>query len=128
MEEIMSKMHIWIGYTTKSKSEFSQYFIINNNLENDKKEEPSFCNDLNITWYDEDLIGIYKSDSNDNLQITLEELPISPDEIKKAYDVCLDLNITKANALFYYADAELVVFDLEKKYNELIYIGCYDWD
>lgn len=97
-ENIMSKVHIQIGYTTKSKSEFSRYFIINENT------GLSFCR-VNITWYDEDLIGVYKSDFNDNLQTTLEELPISPDEIKKIFHICTNMNITKANALFYYADA-----------------------
>ena len=121
-ENIMSKVHVWIGYTTKSKLEFSRYFIINENTGS------SFCSDLNIAWYDEDLIGVYKSDFNDNLQTTLEELPISPDEIIKAYHICLNMNITKANAMFNYADADLAVLDLKKKYNDLIYIGCYDWD
>lgn len=124
----MSKVHVWVGYTTKTKIEFSNYFEISKNAINKELGGCLFCNDININWYDDDLIGVYKSDSNDDLRVTLDELPISPEEIEKVYSVCLEKNIAKANALFYYADADIVISNTNKKYNGLTYIGCFLWD
>jgi hypothetical protein len=124
MENVMSKIHIWIGESGKSKAEFSEYYIdINLGI-----KESQFCKDLNINWYDDDLIGVYKSDSNNDLQITIKELPISPEKIQEVYELCIRKEIQQANALFYYADSNLLVNDKNKKYNDLTYIGCFDWD
>lgn len=124
-EEVMSKVHVWVGYTTKTKLEFSNYFKISKDAVNEGLGGCLFCKDININWYDDDLIGVYKSDSNDDLQVTLDELPISPEEIEKVYSVCLEKNVVKANALFYYADANIVISNTTKKYNGLTYIGCF---
>ena len=128
MEDIMSKIHIWVGESKKSKKEFSEYFQNNQNDIDLGIGSCPFCKDIGINWYDDDLIGVYKSDSNNDLKITLDELPISPQKTQEVYNICMSKNIKNANALFYYSDANLIITNKDKKYNDLIYIGCIDWD
>lgn len=123
----MSKVNIWVGFINMSKNEFSAYFQIDQNDVEKGSGGCQFCKDVDINWYDDDLIGVYKSDSNEDLNITLEELPIAPEEIEKVYNKCLEKNIKKANALFYYADSEVTV-DENKKYNDLFYIDLFNWE
>lgn len=124
----MSKIHIWVGETQKSDEEFYKYF--ENNMEDIRKEISGspFAKDIGIIWYDDDFIGIYKSDSNNDLRIALDELPISPEKMQEVYDICINKNIKNANALFYYADGSITIIDKSKKYNDLTYIGCIDRD
>ncbi|MBC8137522.1 MAG: immunity 22 family protein [Fibrella sp.] len=43
-------------------------------------------------------------------------------------EACDAKGFTKANAMFFYTDAELQIPDPNKKYNDLTYIGVFDWN
>ncbi|MGI4737445.1 MAG: immunity 22 family protein [Janthinobacterium lividum] len=121
----MSKIHVWLGMSSKSEEEFSRYFEINQADKEAGIGASQFDKDIHIKWYDDDLIGVYYSTSDD-LAAALDELPTSPPSIQAISDKCAALDITHANALFYYEDADLRVVDSTKKYNELTYLGIFD--
>jgi hypothetical protein len=121
----MSKIHVWIGMSSKNREEFSQYFAINPADRDAGIGASQFDKDIHIKWYDDDLIGVYYSETTD-LEAALDELPTSPESLAAISDKCQELGITEANALFYYEDADLVIAEPDKKYNELTYIGVFD--
>jgi len=121
----MAKIHVWIGMSSQSREEFSRYFEINPADREAGIGASQFDKDIHIKWYDDDLIGVYYSDTPD-LEAALDELPTSPDSLAAIADKCRELGITEANAMFYYEDADLVISEPDKKYNELTYIGVFD--
>jgi hypothetical protein len=123
---VASKIHVWIGVSPKSREEFSQYFIIN--LEDRAAEigTSQFGKDVNIQWYDDDLIGVYYNEANTALEEAVEEIPTSPNSIQEIRERCAELNINKANAMFYYEDAELRIIQPKEKYNGLTYLGVFN--
>jgi len=133
----MSEIHIWIGFTTKTHQEFDQYFDQKNAFLFDaqgNEKDPSqivlsqFSKDLGKLYsFDEDFLNIYYNPGSDDLQLALEELSdIDLPELLK--DICYSKGIKKANAMFSYTDADLQVNDVDKKYNDLTYLGVFEWD
>lgn len=122
---VMTKIHVWAGKTSQNGDDFSQYFEINSADKDAGIGASQFDKDIHIQWYDDDLIGVYHSDTND-LDAALDELPTSKSLLATIREKCLALGITEANALFYYQDAELEITEPDKKYNELTYIGVFD--
>lgn len=123
---VMIKIHVWVGLNEESEESFAAYFEIN---EEDKEAgvgASQFDKDLGTSWYDDDLIGSYYTDESEDLEQILDELPVLPDTLELINGACQQLKIEKANAIFYYEDAELEVKDTEKKYNGLTYIGVFD--
>jgi hypothetical protein len=121
----MSKIHVWLGMSSKSQEEFSRYFEINQADKEAGVGASQFDKDIHIKWYDDDLIGVYYS-ASDDLDAALDELPTSSAAIQAIAARCAELDITQANAMFYYEDADLKIADPNKKYNELTYLGVFD--
>jgi Immunity protein 22 len=120
------KIHVWIGKTTQSREEFSRYFEINEADRDQGIGASQFDKDLQIKWYDDDLIGVFYNDEDDSLETAIDEIPTSPQAIEQVQARCEELGITEANAMFYYEDAELTVPDPDRSYNELTYLGSFD--
>ena len=123
---VMTKIHIWIGMSAKSREEFSRYFIAYPTEQQASISASQFAKDLRIRWYDDDLIGVYYNENSDALEQALDELPVHPNTIQQVQAKCTDLKIERANAMFYYEDAELEVAEPNKVYNDLLYIGKFD--
>ena len=127
----MSKVHIWVGSSSKSDKEFGKYFKLddqNKDLDSPNYKICQFCLDLGLTTYDDDFIGVYKTEDIQKVSIFLEELSVSDTEYKKIDQLCLEKGFSKINAMFYYTDSELEIRDSEKKYNDLTYLGYFDTD
>jgi hypothetical protein len=122
----MDKIHVWIGYTSKTKEEFGEYFKINEEDKNKGIGASQFDKDIGINWYDDDLIGVYKSDTADNLEQTIDEIPTSNETLEAIKNRCKELGVDKANAMFYYTDAEIIIEDNEKLFNGIQYLGLFD--
>lgn len=133
----MSKIHVWIGLTEKTQKKFNQYFDQKNAFLFDSQgneKNPSeitlsqFSKDLGkSTSFDEDFLTIYYNPDSDDLNLALEELA-DVDSPKLLIEACDAKGITKANAMFFYTDAEIHIPDPNKKYNDLTYIGVFDWN
>jgi hypothetical protein len=121
----MTKIHIWAGVTSQSTEDFQQYFEINTVDRDAGIGASQFDKDVNMNWYDDDLIGVYYSDADD-LDTALDMLPVSVNALAVIRATCIEKGVNKANALFYYEDAELEIKDRDKKYNGLTYIGVFD--
>ncbi|MBP2619539.1 immunity 22 family protein [Chryseobacterium jejuense] len=122
----MSLIHVWIGKTDKSLEEFEEYFDLDSFYESEEGEDferCGFCKEVTFSEsYGEDFIGLdYKEDPT-SLEDILDEIPSSK-IIPLIVDKCNALNITEANAMFYYRDAELPKPEIGKKYNDLYYVG-----
>jgi hypothetical protein len=122
---VMTKIHIWAGMTSQSTEDFQQYFEINTVDRDAGIGASQFDKDVNMNWYDDDLIGVYYSDSDD-LDMALDMLPVSVNALVVIRATCIGKGVNKVNALFYYEDAELEIKDRDKKYNGLTYIGVFD--
>lgn len=132
----MDKIHIWIGLFLKSEHEYWNYFdqskayaFDENGRERNETERQysQFSKDIGEpTMYDPDFIGIYYNGTSNDLDLAIEATPDSGlyESIKEH---CLEMGIESANAMFYYTDSELTLTRPERKYNELTYIGCFDW-
>ncbi|ELY4677571.1 immunity 22 family protein [Cronobacter turicensis] len=129
-----NKVHLWIGSNFLSEEDYMAYFELDYSTEGDI-DDPNykvcgFCRDLGIKWYDEDFIGIIPREENEvSLDILLEEAAVDEDEIKNVRAKCKSLGIKKANAMVWYADAELNIKpDPSISYNGLKYIGLFEGD
>lgn len=123
----MDTIHVWLGTISSSVEEFNQYFAINPDDRDAGISASQFDKDVYIKQYDDDLIGVYYQQDNDNLDNAIEEIPTASADIEQLIrDKCAELGIAKANAMFYYTDADLEVSDVAKKYNGLTYIGAFD--
>ena len=132
----MSKIHVWIGLTEKTQKEFERYFDQRNAFLFDSQgneKSPSeiilsqFSKDLGKSHsFDEDFLTIYYNPNSDERDLALEELA-DLDSRELLMEACDAKGITKANAMFFYTDAELQIPDPGKRYNDLTYIGVFDW-
>lgn len=126
-----NKIHLWIGSNFLSDIEYMKYFQLD--YEHEDIESPEyiacqFCKDLNILWYDEDFIGVLpRFDKNVELPLLLENA-VGEDVFPIIIDKCNLLEITEANALFWYQDPELKIVNPKESYNGLKYIGEFEGD
>jgi Immunity protein 22 len=111
--------------SSKNEKAFSRYFEINPVDKELGVGASQFDKDVNIKWYDDDLIGIYYSESDD-LDTAIDEIPTSPSSLDEIRNRCDELGISKANAMFYYEDSELQIADASKKYNGISYLGVFN--
>ncbi|MGJ8739170.1 immunity 22 family protein [Zobellia laminariae] len=122
--DYLDRIFLWLGKTSKNQIEFDEYFKL------DYSNNPKicgFCKDIGTKWYDEDFIGYLKFDEEMSITDILEEVPISRDDINKVLIKCEELNIRRANAVYWYS-GEIETPSQNKSYNELPYIGEYDLD
>ena len=130
-----NKIHLWIGTTFKEEFSYQKYFELDYSTEGDL-ESPlykicDFCKDIGQLWYDQDFIGIIpRFEKEIPLDSILQYSSIHISEWEKIKDICKTLyNISKANALFWYADADLEIPKPYKiEYNGLKYIGVFEGD
>lgn len=123
---VTSRIHVWLGLTSQSRAEFARYFELSEADRVQGRGASQFDKDLQIKWYDDDLIGVYYNDADDRLAAALDEVPTSPQAIEQMQARCAALGFTRANALFYYEDAGLTVAAPDKHYNGLTYLGSFD--
>ncbi|MDR2904520.1 MAG: immunity 22 family protein [Helicobacteraceae bacterium] len=116
---IMNKIFLWVGFTSKSEQEYWDYF-------SPKNGQPQFCFDTDLDWLDEDFMGYYYSNDTDDLKIAIENTPESG-LYDIMYDSCISKGIKKANAMFYYTGNDIDVINENRKYNDLTFIGVFDW-
>ncbi|AVB21596.1 MULTISPECIES: immunity 22 family protein [Pseudomonas syringae group] len=132
--EKYEKVHLWVGTNFSSESDYKKYFELDYSTEGDfddpKYKLCGFCKDVNIKWYDEDFIGIIPRHENEvEVDEILKDAAIDQSEWLRAKAACASLGILKANAVFWYADADLIVSPSDKNtYNGLIYIGLFEGD
>lgn len=134
MPEKYNKVHLWIGTNFSDESEYLKYFELDYSVEGDF-DDPTyklcdFCKDIGLNWYDEDFIGIIPRYENEvELDAILEEAAIDESEKERVKSECLKNGIDKANAIFWYADAELKLpTPIKNNYNGLKYIGLFEGD
>lgn len=116
----MDKIFLWLGFTSKSEKEYWDYFSQNNGI-------AQFCGDVGLEWLDEDFIGYYYNKDSDNLRTAIENTPDSS-LYDIMYNLCISKGIKTANAMFYYTGDNISPIDETKKYNDLTYIGVFDWE
>ncbi len=127
-----NKVHLWIGASFVPEAEYNAYFELDHSTDIDAPDYKvgGFCRDIGKRWYDEDFIGIIpRSDKLLSLDELLEEAAVYEEEKPKIKAICHELGITKANALLWYQDEELVINKPYKEnYNGLQYIGLFEGD
>ncbi|MFZ4931761.1 immunity 22 family protein [Chryseobacterium sp. Mn2064] len=129
-----NKIHLWIGTTFKPEEEYQKYFELDYSTEGDfdnpKYKLCEFCKDIGKVWYDQDFIGIIpRFEEEVSLDEILEESSTDPEEWDSIKDFCHQNGIEKANAVFWYADGDLVVpKPYRTAYNGLQYIGMFEGD
>lgn len=131
MSDEAKAIHIWVGSNFSKEEEYMSYFELDYSIEGDF-DDPSyklcgFCKDIGIVWYDEDFIGIIpRREQEVSLDDILAEAAIDDDELPVAKARCDALGIKKANAIFWYQDADLVLKKpIKDSYNGLKYIGVF---
>ncbi|XLX40460.1 immunity 22 family protein [Ectopseudomonas mendocina] len=127
-------VHVWVGSNFSQEDEYMSYFEIDHSTEGDF-DDPNyklcgFCRDLGIVWYDEDFIGIIpRCEHEVSLDEILTEAAVDEDELPLVKARCEKLGIKKANAIFWYQDADLVLEQpIKDSYNGLKYIGVFQGD
>jgi len=127
-------VHVWVGSNFSKDDEYMSYFEIDHSTEGDF-EDPNyklcgFCRDVGIVWYDEDFIGIIpRCEHEVSLDEILTEAAVDEDELPLVKARCEALGIKKANAIFWYQDADLVLEQpIKDSYNGLKYIGVFQGD
>ncbi|MBI6783150.1 immunity 22 family protein [Pseudomonas syringae] len=132
--EKYEKVHLWVGTNFSSESDYKKYFELDYSTEGDF-DDPNyklcdFCKDVNTKWYDEDFIGIIpRRETEVEIDEILNDAAIDQSERVRAETACKSLGILKANAIFWYADADLVVSpSANNSYNGLSYIGIFEGD
>lgn len=129
----MSKVHIWAGINHDDTDVFEKYFELDYSdpdldIDDPKYNVCQFCKDIGERWYDEDLIGVFRTEELRNIKEFLGELSVSSEVGIEIQDTCIEKGFESINSMFYYMEPELVISDLNKFYNKLIYIGVFDTD
>ena len=128
------KIHLWIGANKMPEEEYLKYFELDYSTEGDFNSPDykicQFCLDIEKKWYDQDFIGIIpRSYNNNDLNNLLSESSIDIDEWDNIKKICEQYGIKEANAMFWYADADLIIpKPYKNEYNGLKYIGVFDAD
>lgn len=128
----INKLHFWIGTTTKNQKDFLKYFELDYSTEGDFNTPEyrvcGFCKDIGEKWYDEDFLVYEPFYENEiSLEEILKESDIDPSDIEEVKNKCANIGITKANAIFSYTDAELVIpIPYKESYNDLKYLGLFN--
>ena len=127
----IDKLHFWIGTTSKTRQEFLKYFELDYSTEGDFDTPDykvcGFCKDIGQKSYDEDFL-VYEPFYEKEIYLIdiLKESDIDESDILEVRDQCEKLGITKANAIFSYTDAELIIpKPYKESYNDLKYIGLF---
>lgn len=116
----MNKIYLWLGFTTKSEKEYWDYF-------SDDNGTPQFCLDTGLDWLDQDFMGYYYNEVSQDLRTAIENTPESG-LFDSMYDTSVKKGIDKVNAMFYYTGDEIQSLNENRKYNDLIFIGVFDWE
>jgi hypothetical protein len=122
----MTIMHIWVGLSRLSQADFYRYFEINPVEREAGRGASQFDKETGQLWYDDDWIGTYFDEQQDDLNTALDELPVSEELLTAVAARCAELGIVKANALFYYQDEDLTIPDPARPYNGLTYLGAFE--
>jgi len=134
----MTKIHIWIG-TFKTEKEFKQYIDQSKYLkawqmynDGDEKyvgdEEPDkdlrciFCKEINIDFYDEDLIVFQFNKKSEDIN---QLISIIPTDTNKLIKICKQKKLEKGNSLIYYTDEEVNEKD-SLKCKSMTYVGVFE--
>ena len=105
MDDIMSKVHVWVG--VNYDEDYDSYFELDYSDPDMDIDDPNykvcqFCKDIGERWYDEDWIGVYRNPELMDVRLLLEELSVDEDTLTEIENICREKNIEKANALFFY--------------------------
>lgn len=124
----ISKIHVWIG--SNFDENYEEYFELDYNVDIDidapEYKVCGFCQDIGLKWYDHDWITILQHDEFTDIDILLKELAVSKDVLMTIKNACANKEIIKANALFAYCDADILIQNKDKFYNKLSYIGVFE--
>ncbi|WP_370079799.1 immunity 22 family protein [Lysinibacillus sp. RC46] len=129
----MSKVHIWVGINHDESNVFEKYFELDYSdpdidIDDSEYNVCQFCKDIGERWYDEDLIGVFRTEELRNIKEFLGELSVSSEIGIEIQDTSKEKGFESINSMFYYMDPELVISDETKLYNKLTYIGVFDTD
>ncbi|MEB2301187.1 immunity 22 family protein [Lysinibacillus xylanilyticus] len=127
----MSKVHIWVGINRDDTYVFEKYFELDYSDQDIDIDDPNynvcqFCNDIGERRYDEDLIGVCRTDELRNITEFLEELSVSSEIGIEIQDTSLEKGFESINSMFYYMDPKLEISDVHKLYNKLTYLGVFE--
>ncbi len=125
--DYLDRIFLWLGDTNKNQSQFDEYFKLDYSENIDDRKVCGFCKDIGIKWYDEDFIGYLKFDQKMTISEILENVPVSPDDIDEVLSICKELDIEFVNSVYWYS-GEIESPSINKRYNELLYIGEYNLD
>lgn len=129
-----NKVHLWVGTTFKPEEEYQKYFELDLSKDGDFDDPDykvcQFCKDIGQVWYDQDFIGIIpRAEEEIDLDELFVEAAVDRDELPRVKEICKEKGIEKANAIFWYQDADLVVpKPYKEEYNGLKYIGMFEGD
>lgn len=121
---VMSQIHVWMGLVA-SAAELGQYFRIDPVSRAAGTGGSQFDRDTGLTWYDDDLIGVFYSEFS-SLEACLNELPSSSVTVAAVRAAYLATGSPVPNALFYYTDASLTVPNPQRLFSGLHYLGVFD--
>lgn len=132
----MNKVNIqlWIGNNFSPDEEYEKYFQQNedaNVLDLEYEEECPFLLDTGEAWYDPECIVIpERFASSQDIELVLGQIKVDEIEKTRILDVCKKLNISSANAFFWYVNNDLdmaleVAKPYKENYNGLKYIGKF---
>ena len=125
--DYLDKVFLWLGKTSKSQTQFDEYFELDYSEDIDNRKICGFCKDIGKKWYDEDFIGYLRFNEEMTVQEILKEVPISADDTDKILDKCKELNLEFVNSVYWYS-GEIEIPSFDKKYNGLFYIGEFNLD
>ena len=130
----MSKIHLWVGVTSKTSSDIDKYFdpsmVYSEEKDSSSKSGDytncNFAQDIKSDGYNEDFLSVFHRGKDEDLRSLLDE-PLSETD-DDLIDACEELRITKGNMAIAYTDSRLEFSSGSKLFfGELVYIGCFEW-
>lgn len=130
-------IQLWIGNNFLEEEEYQQYFHKFEGMQKDvlnPKPRCLFCADIGeITYITEKLVVLERFPSPEDINIVINKIQVNRNEKKIIYEKCIELGITKANAVFWYINNDFslnieVQTPYKDNYNGLKYIGEFNAD
>ncbi|MCX8754056.1 immunity 22 family protein [Snodgrassella sp. B3837] len=124
-------IQLWIGNNFLEEEKYQQYFQQFEGIQKDvlnPKPRCLFCADIGeIAYITEKLVALERFSSSQKIEYIIDSIKVNKNEKKRIYEKCIELGISKANALFWYKASELTLKKPYKEnYNGLKYIGIFN--
>ncbi|MGE9549587.1 immunity 22 family protein, partial [Snodgrassella sp. CS2] len=116
-------IQLWIGNNFLEEEKYQQYFQQFEGIQKDvlnPKPRCLFCADIGeIAYITEKLFVLERFSSSQKIEYIIDSIKVNKNEKKRIYEKCIELGISKANAVFWHINNDFSLnIEVQKPYKD----------